>query len=123
MRNICAIYSILALGYVLFRYISEIKGKSYKFVEYLLGNYEPKPREKRIKPSKAEIKKNKELENGTLEPKPSSIGGVVGEEVEQDLNETSESEEIVDERDDHEEAKLSNENDETTPTNRTGYWY
>jgi len=73
MRNICAIYSMLALGYVLFRYISEVKGKKYNFVEYMLGNYTPEARAKKSKPSKAEIKKNKELENGTLEPKPSSV--------------------------------------------------
>ena len=73
MRNICAIYSVLAVAYVLFRYISEINGKKYNFVEYMLGNYIPEPREKKVRLSKEEIKKNKELENGTLEPKPSSV--------------------------------------------------
>ena len=75
MRNICAIYSLLAIGYVAFRYISEVKGKKYKFVEYLLGNYVPekKAKEKKAKLSKAEIKKNKELENGTLEEKPNKV--------------------------------------------------
>lgn len=70
MRNICAIYSIFALGYVAFRYFSEIKGKKYKFVEYILGNYTPVKKEKKAKPSKEMIRKNRELENGTLEPKP-----------------------------------------------------
>ena len=70
MRNICAIYSIIALGYVAFRYFSEIKGKRYKFVEYILGNYTPEKKEKKAKPTKEMIKKNRELENGTLEPKP-----------------------------------------------------
>ena len=70
MRNICAIYSIFALGYVAFRYFSEIKGKKYKFVEYILGNYTPAKREKKTKLSKEMVKKNRELENGTLEPKP-----------------------------------------------------
>ena len=73
IRNICAIYSLIAFGYILFRFISEIKGKRYNFIEYILGNYTPAPKEKKIKPTKAEIKKNKELENGTLEPKPSSL--------------------------------------------------
>lgn len=73
MRNICAIYSMLALGYVAFRYISEIKGKKYKFVEYILGNYTPVKKDKKEKPSKEMLKKNRELENGTLEPKPISM--------------------------------------------------
>lgn len=76
IRNICSIYSIIAIAYIIFRYVSEIKGKKYSFIEYMLGNYTPaeKPKkEKKVKPSKAEIKKNKELENGTLEPKPSSV--------------------------------------------------
>lgn len=73
MRNICAIYSMLALGYVAFRYFSEIKGKKYKFVEFVLGNYTPVKKDKKAKPSKEMIKKNRELENGTLEPKPISM--------------------------------------------------
>ena len=73
MRNICAIYSIFALGYVVFRYFSEIKGKKYKFVEYILGNYTPIKKDKKSKLSKEMIRKNRELENGTLEPKPISV--------------------------------------------------
>lgn len=73
MRNICAIYSIFALGYTAFRYLSEIKGKKYKFVEYILGNYTPIKKNKKVKPSKEMVKKNRELENGTLEPKPITI--------------------------------------------------
>lgn len=81
MRNIYAIYSIISIGYVVFRYISEIKGKRYNFVEYMLGNYVPEKKEKKAKLSKEQIKKNKELENGTLEPKPSSIEVVEEEQV------------------------------------------
>lgn len=77
IRNIYAIYSMFAIGYVIFRYVSEIKGIKYNFVEYMLGNYTPQPKEKKVKLSKEEIKKNRELENGTLEPKPSSIENAV----------------------------------------------
>lgn len=115
MRNICAIYSLLALGYVIFRYVSEIKGKKYKFVEYMLGNYTPVAREKKekkAKPSKEEIKKNKELENGTLEPKPSSVESVEDADVEVD-NETE----------DKTEDKTEEKEEESQPTNRTSYWY
>lgn len=124
MRNICAIYSILAVGYVLFRYISEIKGKKYKFVEYMLGNYIPQPREKKAKLSKAEIKKNKELENGTLEPKPSSIKAENTDEninkesaIAEDTSEVGEQEEVKDE-----ETKVAN-NTDLSNTNTTNYWY
>ena len=81
MRNIYAIYSMVSIGYIVFRYISEIKGKRYNFVEYILGNYVPEKKEKKAKLSKEQIKKNKELENGTLEPKPSSIEVVEDEQV------------------------------------------
>lgn len=135
MRNICAIYSILAIAYVIFRYVSEINGKKYIFVEYMLGNYTPQPREKKVKPSKAEIKKNKELENGTLAPKPSSIKpednseSVVNNEsndVEDDAD--VQSEEINTEKTDStDNAESQNnqtaENNETNTTNRTNYWY
>ena len=73
MRNICAIYSIFAMGYVAFRYFSEVKGKKYKFVEYILGNYTPVKKDKKSKHNKEMLKKNRELENGTLEPKPISV--------------------------------------------------
>lgn len=76
LKNIVSIYSIIALVYVIFRFLGELNGKRYKAVEYMLGNYTPAPREKKakkVKPSKAEVKKNKELENGTLEPKPISV--------------------------------------------------
>lgn len=76
LKNIISVYSIIAMIYVLFRFFSELNGKRYTFVEYMLGNYTPTPREKKakkVKPSKAEVKKNKELENGTLEPKPISV--------------------------------------------------
>lgn len=73
MRNICSIYSIIALGYVAFRYFSELKGKRYKVIEYILGNYTPEKKDKKTKLTKEMIKKNRELENGTLEPKPISV--------------------------------------------------
>ncbi len=129
MRNICAIYSILALGYVIFRYISEVKGRKYVFVEYILGNYTPDPskkKEKKAKPSKEEIKKNKELENGTLAPKPSSVENNV---VEGETEVSESAEEVVENTEENEveetaiETEEKPENTEPTTTNRTGYWY
>ncbi len=129
MRNICAIYSILAIAYVLFRYISEIKGKKYNFVEYMLGNYTPQPRVKKAKPSKEEAKKNKELENGTLAPKPSSMNvateeKAVGESENGDLEDSKQELKVEDGED--EETKQPTEPAQmnaNNPTNRTGYWY
>lgn len=113
MRNICAIYSLLALGYVIFRYISEIKDKRYKFVEYLLGNYVPEAKAKNgKKASKEEAKKNKELENGTLEPKPSSV---------ENVEEIKAGEDVAEEEKPEEQPEQNQE--ESQPTNRTSYWY
>jgi len=133
MRNICAIYSMLALGYVLFRYISEVKGKKYNFVEYMLGNYTPEARAKKSKPSKAEIKKNKELENGTLEPKPSSVENSTNQQVEE-VEQIKEVEEIQVSNEDYPQQDTSNEPQTTETstennagsvnnTNRTNFWY
>lgn len=136
MRNICAIYSILAIAYVLFRYISEIKGKKYNFVEYMLGNYVPEAKEKKVKPSKAEIKKNKELENGTLAPKPSSVKAensttiVTNENASEESAEITEDEVVIEEANEVEMGEESNQNtttssntaNEFTNTNRTDYW-
>lgn len=130
MRNICAIYSILAIAYVLFRYISEIKGKKYKFVEYLLGNYTPQPRLKKTRASREEAKKNKELENGTLAPKPSSMNASNEEKEIEEADKTGNEENL--EKDDEPETEGKAESQEPTepaqmnsnnPTNRTGYWY
>jgi len=129
MRNICAIYSLISVCYVVFRYVSEIKGVKYNFVEYLLGNYTPKPKapkEKKVKPSKAELKKKKELENGTLEPKPSSVENAVPVVEEEqkvvESEETENQEEKVEEQTQNEEPK---EEVQSTPntSNRTGFWY
>ena len=105
MRNICAIYSMLALGYVAFRYFSEIKGKRYKFIEYILGNYTPAPKDKKAKPSKEMVKKNRELENGTLEPKPISIQSE-SSAAELDASQASENEES-------DETAIQQNNDES----------
>ena len=135
MRNICAIYSLLSVCYVLFRYVGEVKGVKYGFVEYMLGNYtsQPKqPKEKKIKPSKAEIKKNKELENGTLEPKPSSLElvainnysekeNLVIEESEDDIED-----DYVKMTDKEDNAQTDNETNQSTNlniSNRTNFWY
>ncbi|MBQ7797648.1 MAG: hypothetical protein IJ371_00810 [Clostridia bacterium] len=133
MRNICAIYSLIATGYVIFRYVSEIKGKKYNFVEYMLGNYTPDPTAK--KKSKAASKKNKELENGTLAPKPSSLENNVTaqEEGSQPSQEETKDDEIIIEEDgdikdtaqDVEEVKSEEEKTEEskpTTTNRTNFW-
>ena len=116
MRNICAIYSLLAVVYTVFRYVSEIKGKKFKFVEFMLGNYIPESKPSKAKLSKEEIKKNKELENGTFEPKPSSIENVtevVTEEETADKN-------IEDTTETEEENTVK---DDTSSSNRTGFWY
>lgn len=131
MRNICAIYSLLSAGYVIFRYISEIKGKRYNFVEYMLGNYTPQPKEKKLKPSKAEIKKNKELENGTLAPKPSSLESFEEnkQSTENSREETVEEEKVEEDNNIEEDSKVDNNQNETTQestsnvNNRTNFWY
>ena len=132
MRNICAIYSLLSAGYVVFRYVSELKGKKYNFIEYILGNYTPTPKVKKSKVSRSEIKKNKELENGTLAPKPSSIEPNIladDEANEQEHNQTD----ITDEQEvvqDQETGKTEGENTDNTSTNDNtqntsykGFWY
>ncbi len=131
MRNICAIYSIFAIAYVLFRYVSEVKGKEYKVVEYLLGNYTPAPKQKKekkakkVKLSKEEIKKNKELENGTLEPKPSTVIAEPVEEVKQESGEASaeQAEKIEEVKEETQTNQNFAQNNVNNPTNRTGYWY
>ena len=127
MRNICAIYSLIATGYVIFRYISEIKGKKYNFVEYMLGNYTPDPTKK--KTAKEKVKKNKELENGTLAPKPSSIENVTtqaeAEKVEEATEESKEDEEPKEETLEDEKAEDEEEKPEQTASttgNRTNFW-
>lgn len=100
-KNIVSIYSIVALVYTLFRFFGELNGKRYKAVEYMLGNYTPQPREKKdkvkkVKPSKTESKKNKELENGTLAPKPSSVNTAKGQ-VEPEALDAETAEEIENE--------------------------
>ncbi len=120
MRNICGIYSLIAIGYVVFRYISEVKGKRYTFVEYILGNHIAQPKDKKVKPSKQEIKKNKELENGTLAPKPSSIdlGSV------EDLSAEENNEDEIEENEGKTEEKTEpSKTEPERPANRTSYWY
>lgn len=153
MRNICAIYSFFAIMYVLFRYISEIKGIKYVFVEYMLGNYIPDPSVKKEKKekNKAEIKKNKELENGTLAPKPSSIEATQVEtldsrddiiieqssdvedeqdnveaenkDIEIENNEDANVENGVENNIKEENGSENNEPDNSNVGNRTNFWY
>jgi len=127
MRNICAIYSIFAEAYIIFRYISEIKGYRYQFVEYMLGNYIPEPKEKKEKkqkPSKEEIKKNKELENGTLAPKPSTVENFPSESTNEDSEDVESEDEVINEtvEENEDSSKEQSENDESSSTNRTDYW-
>lgn len=107
LKNIVSIYSMVVLVYVLFRFFCELSGKRFKAVEYMLGNYTPAPREpksKKVKPSKVETKKNKELENGTLAPKPSSISN-------------SEAEQSEDEHADEDLQPVENQTDEDNLSN------
>ena len=117
MRNICAIYSIIAVAYVLFRYIREINGKNYKFVEYMLGNYVPAPRSKKVKPTKEDVKRNKELENGTLAPKPSSMPNTVVENV-QPVHENND----VQDQEENDQNKEESTPTESDTTNRPYMW-
>ena len=139
IRNICAIYSLIAFGYILFRFISEIKGKRYNFIEYILGNYTPAPKEKKIKPTKAEIKKNKELENGTLEPKPSSLENPMleintedeeivldDEQKDSELKDVDENKQIEEVNNSSEAQNAEAENSQSNPTNNnynSGFWH
>lgn len=98
MRNICATYSLICIAYIVFRFIYETKGWKFVCVEFVLGNYEKKsraPRARRVKKNKTQVRKNKELENGTFEPKPSSINvSLLDEELENEImNEDLEPEE------------------------------
>ena len=139
IRNICAIYSLIAFGYILFRFISEIKGKRYNFIEYILGNYTPAPKEKKIKPTKAEIKKNKELENGTLEPKPSSLENPMleintedeeivlnDEQKDSELKDVDENKQIEEVNNSSEAQNDDTENSQSNTTNNnynSGFWH
>lgn len=139
IRNICAIYSLIAFGYILFRFISEIKGKRYNFIEYILGNYTPAPKEKKIKPTKAEIKKNKELENGTLEPKPSSLENPMleintedeeivldDEQKDNELKDVDENKQIEEVNNSSEAQNDDTENSQSNTTNNnynSGFWH
>jgi len=127
MRNICSIFSMFAIAYILFRYICEIKGVKVKFVEYMLGNHTPNDKEKKVKQSREEVKKNKELENGTLEPKPSSVfNGPINTSNDEDANNEAESaDEIVESSEENEEEVSQEVVSEavTNETNRSGHWY
>ncbi|MBQ8522489.1 MAG: hypothetical protein IJ458_02355 [Clostridia bacterium] len=150
MRNICAIYSLIATGYIVFRYVSEVKGKKYNFIEYMLGNYTPvaKSKEKKVKLSKEQIKKNKELENGTFEPKPSSLDSATNmqaenqtndvddllKNVENDVaenNETASNQDILDNKSIEEKVEEikqnegvdNKQNSVSSVNNRTNFWY
>lgn len=59
-QNIFSFVGILMAGYLAFRFICEIKGVKFGFVEMLLGNEKRVPKQK----------KAKELSNGSLEDKP-----------------------------------------------------
>lgn len=109
-KNIISIYSIVALMYILFRFFGELNGKKYKAVEYMLGNYTPQPREKKVKVKKSKSgktggKKNKELENGTLAPKPSSMATTT--EVDTD----EQQDEALDEQAEGESSQSTTDND------------
>jgi len=125
MRNICAIYSIIAEAYTIFRYVSEVKGKKYIFVEYMLGNYVPEPKapkEKKQKLTKEEIKKNKELENGTLAPKPSTVENFSVENTMSEDAQSQGSESVEDEVKDNDVIEKEDASTETSNSNHTGYW-
>ena len=74
-QKIFTAFAILAFAYVIFRFITELKGVKFTFVEVVLGN------EKITRKAKS----NKELSNGSLEDKPNKPV----EEVNADLHENS----------------------------------
>lgn len=124
MRNICAIYSLLAMGYIAFRYISEVKGKKYSIIEYLLGNGKVKSTKiKKHKLSKEESKKNKELENGTFEPKPSSVERDLAEDESLDTKADENAEGLNSNQSENKDNEDKTENSENTITNHTNFWY
>lgn len=59
-QRIFTALALIAFGYVIFRFVTELKDVKIGFVEAMLGN--GKPRKKK--------KSNKELSNGSLEDKP-----------------------------------------------------
>lgn len=59
-QNVLSIFGLLFFAYIAFRFICEMKGKKFKFIEIMLGNEKPS----------VKAKKQKELDNGSLEDKP-----------------------------------------------------
>ena len=52
MRNICSVFALISIVYLVFRYIYEYKGWNFVVIEFLLGNYVKKPRGTRVKKAK-----------------------------------------------------------------------
>lgn len=67
IQNVVSFLGIFFLAYIIFRFICEIKNVKLGFIECLLGNGEKKPKQPKQKKAK------KELENGSLEDKPTKI--------------------------------------------------
>lgn len=59
-QSILALFAILLLGYLTFRFVCEHNGKKFQFIEIMLGN---------VKVG-SKVKKAREISNGSLEEKP-----------------------------------------------------
>ncbi|MBO5954935.1 MAG: hypothetical protein J6Q13_03100 [Clostridia bacterium] len=86
-QNVISFLGILFLGYMCFRFATEVAGKKIKFIEILLGNEKRQPK----------AKKAKELTNGSLEDKPNNKQPQEVKLAETEENKTEKSEEITEE--------------------------
>ena len=59
-QNVLSIFGLLFFAYIAFRFVCEMKGRKFKFIEIILGNEK----------LSVKAKKQKELNNGSLEDKP-----------------------------------------------------
>lgn len=59
-QNVLSIFGLLFFAYIAFRFVCEMKNKKFRFIEIVLGNEK----------ISAKAKKQKELDNGSLEDKP-----------------------------------------------------
>lgn len=91
-QNVITFMSILFFAYIAFRFVTEYLNKKIGFVEFILGNKTSNSESKVIKE-----KKNKELENGSLEEKPNKAVEETDRFVVSDEVEVSETVENVEE--------------------------
>lgn len=96
-QNVISFLAILFLGYMCFRFSTEVTGKKIKFIEIMLGNEKRQPK----------AKKAKELTNGSLEDKPNNK-----QPEECQKNETEENKTDINEQTNEEETMVIIETEE-----------